>query len=109
MRGPHFLYVFFVSIFKSISGLVIFRSFNPFANFIVFILYRTGTGISLKGLIGPKAPLISRSVLSFPFGNLADFGFLVFHGKVIEVHLLVVTGRKTVERVAARLLFKRIF
>ena len=107
MRGPHFLYVFFVPIFKSISRLVIFRSFDPFANFIVFILDRTGTGLSLEGLIGPEAPLINRSILNFPLRNLVGFGrFLVFHGEIIEVHLLVVTGRKTVECVAARLLFK---
>ena len=51
--------------------------------------------------------MISRSVLSFPLRNLVVFGmFLVFHGEIIEVHLLVVTGRKTVECVAARLLFQ---
>ena len=104
MRGPHFLYVFFVPIFKPISRLVVFRPFDPFANFIGFLLNMAGIGLSLKRLIGSDALLKIRSGLSF---LLVSFGrFLVFHGEIIEVHFLVVTGRKTVERIDARLLFK---
>ena len=64
-------------------------TFDPFANFIGFIPNMTGIG-SRERLIGSAVLLIFKSGLSHPLGNLVDFGrFLVFHGEILEVHLLI--------------------